>query len=234
MSELSNKSISNEFDTEAPIQSQSQSKANSNSNGVIYDQDYSGIKITPHILNGSNNYSKWAQSVQMFMCAKDKMEYLTGEIPEPSTNDPTYKKWRAENAMVMAWLINSMDEDTSSNYVYYTRAKDIWTNCKSMFSDLEDTAQVLETSEKIKNLKQGDVSVTKYFANLKKLWQEIDLFDTIEPFCAHCDLKYKKKVQKQRIYAFLYGLTNEFDEAKWRIISKNPFPNPDEAFAEIR
>ena len=134
----------------------------------------------------------------------------------------------------MSWLINSMDEDTSNNFVYYTKAKDIWDNCKSMFSDLENYAQVLETCSEIKEIKQGDSSVTKYFANLKKLCQEIDLYDTIEPLCTNCDLKYKKKVQKDCVFAFLTGLNHDFDEAKGRVMSRNPFPSINEAFAEIK
>ena len=45
------------------------------------------------------------------------MGYLTGEKTAIAEADPTYATWDAENSMVMTWLVNSMEEDISSNYM---------------------------------------------------------------------------------------------------------------------
>ncbi|KAF7834646.1 Retrovirus-related Pol polyprotein from transposon RE1 [Senna tora] len=65
------------------------------------------VLITGHKLNGQN-YLQWRQSVFMFLCGKGKNDYLSGVAKAPSQQDASYKKWWAENNMVMSWLINSM------------------------------------------------------------------------------------------------------------------------------
>ncbi|KAI9165113.1 hypothetical protein LWI28_007917 [Acer negundo] len=41
------------------------------------------------------------------------------EKAEPDAKDSAYATWDAENSMVMAWLVNSMEEDISANYLGY-------------------------------------------------------------------------------------------------------------------
>ncbi|GAA0184820.1 hypothetical protein LIER_32108 [Lithospermum erythrorhizon] len=79
----------------------------------------------------------------MVVCGRGKLGYLTSEAVEPPLTDPKYALWKAENVMVMSWLHNSMDEDTSSNYLYFTTAKEIWNDSKIMYSDLENASQDL-------------------------------------------------------------------------------------------
>lgn len=59
---------------------------------------------------------------------RGKIEYLTGIKKEPAKDDSIYATWDAESSMVMTWLVNSMDEDISSNYMCYSTAKELWDN----------------------------------------------------------------------------------------------------------
>lgn len=43
-----------------------------------------------------------------------------------NSKDPTYAKWEAKNAMVMSWLLHSMQLSTSNNYSFLSTAKAIW------------------------------------------------------------------------------------------------------------
>ena len=85
------------------------------------------VQITTIRLNGEN-FLRWSQSVRMYMRGRGKMGYLTGEKKTPKEDDPTYAAWDAENSMVMTWLVNSMEEDISSNYMCYPIAKELWDN----------------------------------------------------------------------------------------------------------
>ena len=53
------------------------------------------------------------------------MGYLTGEKKAPTVDDLNYAKWDAENSMVMMWLVNSMEEDISFNYMCYPIAHEL-------------------------------------------------------------------------------------------------------------
>ena len=53
----------------------------------------------------------------MHIRGRGKIGYLTGDMKELEANDANYPTWDAENSMVMTWLVNSMEEDKSSNYM---------------------------------------------------------------------------------------------------------------------
>ncbi|GFS40744.1 hypothetical protein Acr_00g0070260 [Actinidia rufa] len=53
----------------------------------------------------------------MYIQGRGKIGYLTEDKKAPAREDPTYATWDVENSMVMMWLVNSMDEDMSSNYM---------------------------------------------------------------------------------------------------------------------
>ncbi|KAI9177820.1 hypothetical protein LWI28_019702 [Acer negundo] len=65
-----------------------------------------------------------------------KIGYLTGEKAKPDAKDSMYVTWDAKNSMVMAWLVNAMEEDINANYLGYSNAKDMWGNLNQMYSDL--------------------------------------------------------------------------------------------------
>lgn len=131
-----------------------------NEQKVAYGGDSHSIQITSFRLNGSN-YFRWSQSVQMYIRGKGKMGYLTGDRKEPNANDPQHDVWDAENSMVMTWLVNSMEEEISSNYMCYSTAKELWESVKEMYSDLENKSQIYELTLKAREIRQGSENVTK-------------------------------------------------------------------------
>ena len=82
------------------------------------------VQITTICLNG-DNFLRWSQSVRMYIRGRGKMGYLTGEKKAPAVDDPNYAIWDAENSMVMTWLVNSMEEEISSNYMCYPTTQEL-------------------------------------------------------------------------------------------------------------
>jgi len=140
--------------------------------------DSHSVQITTIRLNGEN-FLRWSQSVRMYIRGRGKIGYLTGEKKEPALEDPSHPTWDAENSMVMTWLVNSMEEEISSNYMCYHTAKELWDNVNQMYSDLGNQFQVYELTLKLGEIRQGEESVTKYFNSLKLLWQDLDLFSVM-------------------------------------------------------
>ncbi|GMJ09462.1 hypothetical protein HRI_004615400 [Hibiscus trionum] len=120
----------------------------------------------------------------------------------------------------MTLLVNSIEEDIGSNYMCYHTTMDLWDNVNQMYSDLGNQYQVYELALKLEEIRQGEDSVTKYFNSLKRLWQDLDLFNDYEWKC-HSDCNhYKKTLEDNRIFKFLIGLNVVFDEVRGRIIGK--------------
>lgn len=170
----------------------------------------------------------------MYIRGWGKIGYLTGDKKAPTPKDPTYATWDAENSMVMTWLVNSMDEDISSNYMCYSTAKELWDNVNQMYSDLGNQSQVYELTLKLGEIRQEEDSVTKYFNSLKRLWLYLDLFNDYEWKSIEDATHNKRIIEAHHIYKFLAGLNVEFDEVQGRIIGRTPLPQIGEVFAEVR
>lgn len=157
------------------------------------------------------------------------MGYLTGDKKAPAKkDDPAYTTWDAENSMVMTWLVNS-------NYMCYATAKELWENLNQMYSDLENQSQIFELTLKLGKIWQGEEdTVTKYFNSLKRIWQDLDLFEAYEWKSTEDSQHYKKVVEDNRIFKFLAGLEVEFDEVRGIIIGRKPLPSLGEVFSEVR
>ena len=189
--------------------------------------------ITRHKLNGQN-YLQWSQSIMLFICGKGKDDYLTGAVTTPSTEDSKYKVWKAENSMVMSWLVNSMSNDIGLDFMYYDTAKEIWDAAKETYSDKENTSELFEIKGILHDLRQGELTVTQYFNTLNRYWQQLDRFDDAKLECSDCNIKYKKIVEKERIFKFLLGLNKNLDKVRGRILAVKPLPSICEAFSEVR
>ena len=105
---------------------------------------------------------------------------MTSDTKEPAKMDLRYATWDAKNSMIMAWLVNSMEEEISSNYMCYPTTKVLWDNIILMYSNLGNQSQIYELQLKLGDICQGENPVTKYFNVLRSLWQDLDLFNDYE------------------------------------------------------
>ncbi|KAK0581156.1 hypothetical protein LWI29_010693 [Acer saccharum] len=105
-----------------------------------------------------------------------------------------------------------MEEDISSNYLGYSTAKEMWDSLTEMYSDLGNQSQIYELQLKLGELKQGSDTATKYFAGLKRLWQDLDMYSEYTWKDPVDGAHYQKVVDNNRVFRFLAGLNVEFDD----------------------
>lgn len=179
-----------------------------------------------------NNYLQWSRNFLMFIRGKDKEHYLLNDPPLVTSAE--YKAWKAENNMVMAWLINSMTVEIGENYLLASSAKQIWDSTRKIFSVQENTAAILQIKRSLRDLYQGDRSVTQYYTALGKLWQKLDLYETFEWSC-NADVIYHKRVlDRDRCYDFLLGLNDSFEDTRGRIMGIRPLPLLEDVFNMVK
>lgn len=163
-----------------------------------------GIKLD------GNNYPLWSQVVEMYISGKDKLGYINGDLPQPSQTDPTFRRWRTDNAIVKGWIINSMDSSLINNFIRFSTAKLVWDAIATTYFDGSDTSQVYDLRRRVTRLKQAGGSLEKYYNDLQGLWREID-FRRPNPMTCQVDIQhYNTLIQKERVYVFLDGLDDRF------------------------
>lgn len=72
------------------------------------------------------NFLAWSQSAILYISGEARLDYLTRNVKMPNSKDSTYTKWQAENALVMSWLLHSIQPNIVSNCLFLTTAKAIW------------------------------------------------------------------------------------------------------------
>ncbi|KAF7808238.1 Retrovirus-related Pol polyprotein from transposon TNT 1-94 [Senna tora] len=191
------------------------------------------ILITGHKLN-SQNYLQCRQSVFMFVFGKGKDDYLSGVAKAPSQQDASYKKWWAENNMVMSWLVNYMTTEIGDNFLLYITAHDIWEAARESYSTHEKSAKIFEVEYVLHNLNQGDMPVHQYHNSLVRCWKKLDLLESYNRSCP-TDAKYfKKMVEEKRLYKFLLELNETFEDVRGRILGRSSLTSLEEAFYELQ
>ncbi|XP_070057489.1 uncharacterized protein [Nicotiana tomentosiformis] len=91
-----------------------------------------------------------------------------------------------------------------------------------------------ELNIKLWQAKQGEREVTAYYNEMVSLWQELDQCYNDKWECPADSVKTRKMEENERVYLFLAGLNQEFNEVRSRILGKNPMPSLHETFSEIR
>lgn len=174
-------------------------------------------------------------AIRSYVCqGGGKIGYITGDKKQPDKAGADYDTWDAENSMVITWLVNSMDEEIGANYLCYDTAKELWEGVSQMYFDLENQSQIYELTLKLGEIRQGEDSLIKYFNCLKRIWQDLDLFNECEWISPADSKHYKKMVDVSRVFKFLVGLNVDFDEVHGRILGRNPIPPICEVFSEAR
>ena len=130
--------------------------------------------VTTHKLTG-HNYLQWSQFIMMFNSGHGCEDYLNGSAIQPSFKDPKFRLWRAENNLVMSWLICSMTTEIGGNFLLYSTAKEIWDAARDTFSSKENTAELFQIESMLHDLRQGKSSVTTSYTTLSCYWQQLDL-----------------------------------------------------------
>ena len=67
------------------------------------------------------------------MKGRAKFGYSMGSAKELVKTDPNFQTWTTENAVVMAWLLNSMEPTIVKTYLFLSTVKEIWDAVKEIF-----------------------------------------------------------------------------------------------------
>ena len=148
----------------------------------------------------------------MYISGKDKLGYINGDIPQPHSTNPTFRKWRTDNAIVKGWLINSMDPSLIGNFIQFPITKLVWDSIATTYFDGSDTSQAYDLRRCVTQLKQAGGSLEKYYNDFQGLWREID-FRRPNPMECEVDIhNYNLLFQEDKVYVFLDGLDDRLDK----------------------
>ncbi|GAA0159468.1 hypothetical protein LIER_16235 [Lithospermum erythrorhizon] len=68
-----------------------------------------------------------------------------------------------------------------------------------------------------------------FFHTAKEIWEATHkMYSDQEPLCANCTIIQNTQTEKERVYEFLTGLDNTYDDTRASIIRTKPFPSSED------
>lgn len=75
-----------------------------------------------------------------------------------------------------------------------------------MYLDKANGAQLYELKRKVHNTRQASMSVTAYYNEINRIWQEMDTYQDYEWKNVKDGVLFKPIHQKDKVFGFLKGL----------------------------
>ncbi|XP_057971056.1 uncharacterized protein LOC131159875 [Malania oleifera] len=194
----------------------------------------SPLHLTVEKFNGKN-YREWAQSIKLVIDGRGKLDFLISETRRPPPTDAVAsQKWRSENSLMTSCLMNTMKPTIGKTYLFLPTAKNVLDVVCETYSDAENASQIFKLKTQLWLTKQGDREVTEYYIKMLGLWQKLDLSCEEEWECTGDSVRFKKKMENERVFEFLLGLNRELDDLRSKILGCRPLPTIREVFSEVR
>lgn len=124
-------------------------------------QDWPRDFITPALLRGEN-YDDWAGEIETALQARRKFGFLDGTITKPIP-PCTQADWTALHAMLVSWIMNTIDPKVKCTLFKYKVAKRLWDTLKERFA-LVNGPKIRQLKTSIAKCTQTkSMSVASYF-----------------------------------------------------------------------
>ncbi|KAH0679702.1 hypothetical protein KY284_020787 [Solanum tuberosum] len=139
-----------------------------------------------------------------------------------------------DNAIVKSWLVGAIEPDIMSLFARLSTAKSIWDTVSQTYYERADRSVIYELSCQAMRMKQEGKTVSTYFADLRKIWKELDHHKPISFTQPDVVQARQKEIEKERVYIFLAGLDDIYDRVRSDILRANPFSNPESVIAMVQ
>jgi hypothetical protein len=162
---------------------------------IVHGEQAQKIELMPNDvkLEGVKNYLAWSRSALWLLKAKGLKGYVNGDLVEPKDKlSAEWKDWEVTNSLVVAWMLSSMVPAIASTVDTIISAVEMLKAIEQMYSGVGNVTLMVETEDRLHNIKQGERSVAEFVQELHCLWAHADHYDPIELPHLECVVYVKK------------------------------------------
>lgn len=198
----------------------------------LHPSDGPGNSITTVQLKGEN-YEEWAKHVRNALRTKRKLGFIDGTLKKP-TSPEDIEQWEVVNAMIVAWIMNTIEPTTRTTISMVEDASILWEDLKLQFS-AGNGVRVHELKADIACCKQTGDTVAVYYGRLKKMWDELAIYKPIRTCkCGGIAALLQQDQEEDRTHEFLMGLDSvRFGTVRSTITSIEPLPKLSQVYQRI-
>ncbi|CAM8901857.1 unnamed protein product [Rhodiola kirilowii] len=222
----------------SPVASGSAAAVQDASDDVFYvnKNDIHGNPLVSEVLTGRQNFVQWRKAMEIALSARDKLEFVEGQIPIP-TDAKQKARWKRCNNVIMTWILNSVSKNVVGQILHSDTVAMAWKSLHMKYGG-SNVSRKFSLQQEIANLMQGDMDVTSYHEKLVNLWHDLDsmrkynVCDIADdcPKCQQTKSFYDQEKEEGRVIKFLMGLNEAFTHIRTHIIALRELPTLDVAY----
>ncbi|KAK9685048.1 hypothetical protein RND81_10G251600 [Saponaria officinalis] len=198
------------------------------------------LQLVGYHFDGTN-FMQWKRDIYLALIAKNKEGFVDGSVKCPAKTDKYYHQWIRCDLMVMKWILNSMSKPIKDTLVYVSNSKELWTETLDRYGQ-SNSVEIYQLKKDLGDISQHNDSLVTYFSKLKRTWENIDSIDPL-PLCTCgaidlCTCQLLKRIvdreTQSRLLQFLMGLSNTYDTVRSNVLTMEPLPPLNKAFALLQ
>lgn len=167
------------------------------------------------------------------LLVKNKSCLIHGSCPRESALLKQCARQDRCNAIVKAWIHNTVTKDLASGLVYNTTARYFCDGFCNMFNKV-DTTRIFQLTHNIYYVTQGTLSITAQFDKSKMLWGELTTIDDLVLVCEEDNTLISASKERQKLIQFLLGLNENFAFVRTNLLLKQLLSNLHVAYSATR
>ncbi|CAM8901423.1 unnamed protein product [Rhodiola kirilowii] len=202
----------------------------------VNKNDIHGNPLVSEVLTGRQNFVSWRKAMEIALSARDKLEFVEGEIPMP-TEAKQKARWKRCNNVIMTWILNSVSKNVVGQILHSENVAIAWKSLNMKYGG-SNVSRKFSVQQEIASLMQGDLDVSSYHEKLVNLWHELDSMRrykicVVADGCVKCQETknfYDQEKEEGRVIKFLMGLNEAFTHIRTHILALRELPSLDVAY----
>lgn len=119
------------------------------------------------------NYYNWSKATRRALSSKKKIRFIDGDLPAPPKIDPLFEAWETCNNTVVSWITRTLSPNIAQSTISIDNARDLWLNLQDRYSK-GNHFWISNLLQELHSMKQDDRTLSKYFTDMKKVWDELE------------------------------------------------------------
>ena len=88
--------------------------------------------------------------------------------------DPQFKRWKAEEALIHRWILNTLNPEMRRDFLYVDSVKELWAEVSKYSVKKHYDWCIYDLNAKVIQARQGSENILVYSSKLRGIWREVD------------------------------------------------------------
>ncbi|KAF3771707.1 hypothetical protein EJ110_NYTH58620 [Nymphaea thermarum] len=167
-----------------------------------------------------------------------EVKNVAGQVQEPITEtNPEYEMWMTHDQSLVAYVTSTLSEEVLAGVDDDLSTLELWkvlaTIYSQMYGQKKRKVRVYKLMKDLYAHRQGDLSVADFYAALKSKWEDFDYHSDDIWSCPQDQMHYMTKEWENRIFLFLAGLNDEFENIRSQILNSEESFSIEDVYSRV-